>query len=244
MKNSVNLNDEDLLTGAFNVMINHINKKMQGSLPVKVTKVSDDRKFVNVQPQILVVDSEGGTISRSEIKGIPVQTLGAGNFLISFDIAVGDKGWIQASDRDISLFKQSYEESKPNTKRMHSFSDARFIPDIMTDFAIDQEDVGALVIQNRDATVKITLSPSKIKLKAPALDIETTGLFKAVCSGGIDLNGVTIDAAGTTFSPISFTAPNVIGTVDVTFNGISAVSHTHNYTWTDPAGSGTTSTPA
>ena len=241
---SRNNNDDDLLTGAFNVMFNHINKKMQNSLPVKVTKVSADRKFVNVQPQILVVDSEGGTIIRGEIKGIPVVTSGAGNFLISFNISVGDLGWIESSDRDISLFKQSYSQSKPNTKRMHNFSDARFIPDIMTDFAIDEEDASALVIQNRDASVKITLGDSKIKLKAPALDIETTGLFKAVCAGGIDLNGVTIASDGTTFSPVSFTAPNVIGTVDVTFNGISAKTHTHAYTWTDPAGSGTTDAPA
>jgi hypothetical protein len=237
---SRNNNDDDLLTGAFNVMVSHINKKMQKSLPVKVTKVSSDRKFVNVQPQILVVDSEGGTIVRAEIKGIPVVTSGAGNFLISFNISVGDLGWIESSDRDISLFKQSYDQSKPNTRRMHNFSDARFVPDIMTDFAIDEEDSGALVIQNRDASVKITLSDSKIKLKAPTLDIETTGLFKAVCAGGIDLNGVTIASDGTTFSPVSFTAPNVIGTINVTFGGISGTGHTHPYTWTDPAGSGNT----
>tara|TARA_R110000850_G_scaffold229567_2_gene354388 strand:- start:1137 stop:1874 length:738 start_codon:yes stop_codon:yes gene_type:complete len=241
---SRNNNDDDLLTGAFNVMFNYVNKKMQNSLPVKVTKVSADRKFVNVQPQILVVDSEGGTIIRGEIKGVPIVTSGSGNFLISFNVTVGDLGWIESSDRDISLFKQSYSQSKPNTKRMHSFSDARFIPDIMTDFSIDEEDSSALVIQNRDASVKITLSDSKIKLKAPALDIETTGLFKAVCAGGIDFNGVTIDAAGATFSPASFTAPNIIGSVDVTFNGISAKGHTHAYTWTDTAGSGTTDAPA
>jgi len=244
MTKSRNNNDDDLLTGAFNVIVSHINKKMQNSLPVKVTKVSSNRRFVNVQPQILVVDADGGTMLRSEIKGIPVVTSGAGGFLISFDISVGDLGWIEASDRDISLFKQSYDQSKPNTRRMHNFSDARFVPDIMTDFAIDEEDAGALVIQNRNASVKITLSGSKIKLKAPTLDIETTGLFKAVCAGGIDLNGMIISTAGAASSPVSFSAPNIIGSVDVTFNGISAAAHTHAYTWTDPAGDGTTDAPA
>lgn len=243
MRDSRNQNDDDLLTGAFNVMIDHINKKMQNSLPVRVVKVSSDRKFVDVQPQILVVDSDGDTILRGEIKGVPVITTGAGGFLISFNIEVGDLGWIETSDRDISLFKQSYDQSKPNTKRMHSFSDSRFVPDIMTNFTIDGEDSDAMTIQNRDSSVKISLNQSKIKIKSPELNIETTGLFKAVCAGGIDLNGVTIAPDGTTFSPVSFTAPNVVGTVNVTFGGISGTGHKHPYSWTDPAGSGDTGVP-
>lgn len=268
MKNSRNNNDDDLLTGAFNVMFNHINKKMQNSLPVKVTKISEDRKFVDVQPQILVVDSEGGTIIRGEIKGIPVVTSGAGNFLISFNISVGDLGWIEASDRDISLFKQSYDQSKPNTKRMHNFSDSRFIPDIMTNFTIDDEDSDSMTIQNRDNTVKISLNNDRVKIKAPDVYIETTnsvdvmcggdlvaaadgdidlscdGQFIVAATGGADINGVTIDSTGVAFSPVSFTAPNIVGSTNVTFGGISGVAHAHPYTWTDPAGSGTTGGPA
>lgn len=191
-KTSRNDNDDDLLTGAFNVMFNHINKKMQNSLPVKVTKVSADRKFVNVQPQILVVDSEGETILRGEIKGIPVITSGAGNFLISFNITVGDLGWIESSDRDISLFKQSYSQSKPNTKRMHNFSDARFVPDVMTGFNIAEEDAGALVIQNRDGSVKISLNDSRIKMQSPS-NIEINGAKITPTGDVVTATGVSLD---------------------------------------------------
>tara|TARA_R100000951_G_scaffold62227_1_gene52219 strand:- start:2180 stop:2836 length:657 start_codon:yes stop_codon:yes gene_type:complete len=206
---SRNNNDDDLLTGAFNVMFNHINKKMQNSLPVKVTKVSSDRKFVNVQPQILVVDSDGGTILRSEIKGIPVVTSGAGNFLISFNILVGDLGWIESSDRDISLFKQSYDQSKPNTKRMHNFSDSRFIPDIMTNFTINAEDSDSMVIQNRDGSVKISLNSSRIKMHSPS-DIEINGAKitpsgDVVTASGVSLNNhphnQSNDSGGNTEQP-------------------------------------------
>ena len=211
MKDSRNNNDNDLLTGAFNVMINHINKKMQNSLPVKVTKVSSDRKFVNVQPQILVVDSEGGTILRGEIKGIPVVTSGAGNFLISFNISVGDLGWIEASDRDISLFKQSYAQSKPNTKRMHNFSDARFVPDIMTGFTIASEDVDALVIQNKAGTIKIALDENEIRIKKDDISIVLSGdTVTGIAPGGFDLNGFTIAANGAAESPVSLTSPSAI----------------------------------
>lgn len=189
---SRNNNDDDLLTGAFNVMFNHINKKMQNSLPVKVTKVSSDRKTVNVQPQILVVDSEGGTIIRGEIKGIPIVTSGAGNFLISFNISVDDLGWIEASDRDISLFKQSYKQSKPNTRRMHNFSDARFVPDIMTNFTIDAEDSDSMVIQNRDGSVKISLNSSRIKMQSPS-DIEINGAKITPSGDVVTASGVSLD---------------------------------------------------
>lgn len=214
-KTSRNDNDDDLLTGAFNVMFNHINKKMQNSLPVKVTKVSADRKFVNVQPQILVVDSEGGTIRRGEIKGIPVVTSGAGNFLISFGITVGDLGWIETSDRDISLFKQSYEQSKPNTKRMHNFSDARFVPDIMTNFTIAEEDAGALVIQNRDGSVKISLNDSRIKMQSPS-DIEINGAKITPSGDVVTASGVSLndhphnqpnDSGGNTEQPTAAPTP-------------------------------------
>ena len=92
---STNLNDEDLLLGMLNVFSDHIKKKMQNSLPVKVTKVSADRKFVDVQPQISLVDADGNAKNRAEIKGVPVVTSGAGGFLITFNIQVGDLGWIE-----------------------------------------------------------------------------------------------------------------------------------------------------
>lgn len=223
MKDSRNNNDNDLLTGAFNVMFNHINKKMQNSLPVKVTKVSDDRKFVDVQPQILVVDSEGGTIIRGEIKGIPVVTSGAGNFLISFNITAGDLGWIEASDRDISLFKQAYDQSKPNTKRMHNFSDSRFVPDIMTGFTIDEEDDGALVIQNKAGNIKIALDENEIRIKKDDITIVLSGnSVTGIAPGGFDLNGFTIDASGAAESPVSLTAPSAV------INGKELAEHDHD----------------
>lgn len=211
MKTSTNVNDKDLLTGLANVIIKHVKKKMQNSLPVKVTKVSADRKFVDVQPQIMVIDSEGGSIVRGEIKGVPVITSGAGGFLISFSIQAGDLGWIEASDRDISLFKQSYAQSKPNTGRVHDFSDSRFVPDIMTNFAIADEDTDAMVIQNRAGTVKIAMDDNEIRVSKDSITLVLSGdTITGVAPGGFDLNGFTIDASGAAESPVSLTAPSAV----------------------------------
>lgn len=222
MKSSVNKNDEDLLTGLANVIINHVKKKMQNSIPVKVTWVSEDRKKVNVQPQIMIVGTDGSTLSRGEIQGVPVSHDGAGGFLFSFNILVGDLGWINASDRDISLFIQSYSETKPNTERMHSFSDARFIPDIMTNFTIAEEDASALVIQNREGNVKIALDEQEIRITKDSITFVLSGdTVTGVAPGGFDLNGFTIDSSGAAESPVSLTAPSAV------INGKELAEHDH-----------------
>lgn len=220
---STNLNDDDLLLGMLNVFSDHIKKKMQNSLPVKVTKVSADRKFVDVQPKISVVDGDGNAVNRAEIKGVPVVTSGAGGFLITFNIQVGDLGWIETSDRDISLFKQSYSQSKPNTKRMHDYADSRFVPDIMTNFTIASEDAAALVIQNRAGNVKIALDENEIRITKDSITFVLSGdKITGVAPGGFDLNGFTIDAAGAAESPVSLTAPSAV------INSKELAEHTHS----------------
>lgn len=192
MTDSRNQNDDDQLTGAFNVIINHIKKTMQNTLPVRITKIYDGRKKVDVEPQIMIVGSDDKALPRAEIKGVPVVTSGAGNFLITFPMKVGDLGWIEASDRDISLFKQSYASSKPNTRRMHDFSDSKFVPDIMTNFTMESEDSDAMVIQNRDGSVKISLNGSRIKMQSPD-DIIINGARITPDGDVITASGVSLD---------------------------------------------------
>lgn len=223
MKSSTNLNDEDLLLGALNVFGDHLRKKMQNSLPVKVTKVSGDRKFVDVQPQIMLIDAVGNSVVRGEIKGVPVITSGAGDFLLSFPIKVGDKGWIETSDRDISLFKQSYAQSKPNTKRMHDYADSRFVPDIMENFTISGADETAMVIQNREGNVKIALDTEEIRITKDEITLVLSGdTVTGVAPGGFDLNGFTIDQSGAAESPVRITSPSAI------INGKELAEHTHS----------------
>lgn len=222
MRASTNVNDEDLLTGLANVIIKHVKKKMQNCLPVKVVSVSADRKFVNVQPQIMIVDTDKNTTPRAEIKGIPIETSGAGGFLISFNIKAGDLGWINASDRDISLFKQSYGEAKPNTERMHDFGDSRFVPDIMTNFTIAGEDEGAVVIQNRAGNVKIAMDEEEIRITKDSITLVLSGdTITGVAPGGFNLNNFTIDASGAAASPVSITAPSAM------IGGKELAEHTH-----------------
>lgn len=202
-----------------------VKRSVEVSIPCVVTKVISRAK-VDVRPLIKIVAQDGTSYDRDVIEGLPVFTAGAGDRLISFPVRVGDLGWIDASDRDISLFLQSYSTEEPPTSRMHSFSDARFIPDIMTNITVDEEDADAIVIQNRHGTVKIALDDSEIRIKNADVSIVVDGSSViGVAPGGFDLNGFTIAADGAAESPVSITAPSAV------IGGKELADHTH------PAGS-------
>lgn len=187
---------DDILLGAFRSLAKNINLDFASALPCIVTKISSDRTRVDVQPAISILGSSGEVYQRPVIYDLPVYNAGGGGFLISFPIAVGDLGWIQASDRDISLFLQSYSVEKPNSERLHDWGDSRFIPDIMRGFTIDGSDNEALVLQNLAGSVKISLNSDEIKIVAPAITLESAGLISLIGGGGVNINGAIAPASG------------------------------------------------
>ena len=202
-------------------------KAIEVSIPCIVTKVISRTK-VSVRPLIKIVGQDGTAYDRDVIEGIPVFTAGGGDRFISFPVKVGDLGWIDASDRDISLFLQSYANEQPPTNRMHSFSDARFIPDIMTNITVAEEDATAIVIQNRNGSVKIALDDGQIRIKNEAVSLVVDGSkVTGVAPGGFDLNGFIINADGSAESPVSVSAPTVAAASSLTVAGKEQKDHAH-----------------
>ena len=217
---------ENLLPDLVREILAATKRSLEVSIPCIVTKVISRTKL-NVKPLIKIVAQDGTSKERGIIEGLPVFTAGAGDKFISFPVAVGDIGWLDACDRDISLFLQSYGNVEPPTSRMHSFSDARFVPDIMTNITVAAEDATAMVIQTRDGTVKIAVDNDEVRVKnndasvvmgADSIDVATSSVtinitdssVTGVAPGGFDLNGFTIDASGAAASPASLTAPSVL----------------------------------
>lgn len=212
---------ENLLPELVNEILAAAKRAVEVSIPCVVTKVISRTK-VHVRPLIKIVARDGTSMERHIIEGLPVFTSGAGDKFISFPVAVGDIGWIDACDRDISLFLQSYENVEPPTSRMHSFSDARFIPDIMTNITIAEEDATAMVIQTRNGAVKIALDDSEIRIKNDTVSLVIDGSkVTGIAPGGFDLNGFIINADGSAESPISITAPSAV------INGKELAEHDH-----------------
>ena len=164
----------DSVTGLLRHVIDKSTQEMDGMLPAQVIAFNrNDPNRVQVQPLIMLVDTNGAQIQRGEIASIPVLQLGGGGFVLSFNLKAGDLGWIKANDRDISIFLQSFKNSRPQTFRKKSFSDAVFIPDVMKGYTVDAEDLGNAVIQSLDGAVKISIGADKIKIKAPTIEIQS-----------------------------------------------------------------------
>lgn len=185
-------NEENLMPDLVKLIQDTVKRGIDTSLPCQVTKVISRTK-VNVKPLIKIVDAQGKVHDRDIIEGVMVQTFGAGDTLISFPLTVGSLGWIDASDRDLGLFLQTYESEKPSTARMHSFSDARFIPDIMHNFTIAAEDETALVIQNRNGSVKIAVDDNGVRITDPTNDVTINGARITPSGDVITASGVSLD---------------------------------------------------
>lgn len=181
-------NDDSLpgvLRQAFKKMIQNID----GQLPAQVISYDRQSNRATVQPLITRLTTAGEPHDRGTFSTLPVLAIGGGGFYLNFPLKPGDRGWIEASDRDISLFLQGDEMAQPNTLRMHNFSDGRFIPDVMGSYTFDGEDEGRAVLASLDGTVKITLSDEEVRVKGIRLvaDLEETAEINA--PAGITLNG-------------------------------------------------------
>lgn len=170
--NNVPSNDpanDDSLTGLIRLAFGKLMQGTDGMLPARVVAFNNNRNRprVTVQPLVSIITTGGQRVRRAQIASLPVFQFGAGGYMLSFPITTGSLGWILASDRDISVFLQSYKESQPQTFRKKNFADAVFIPDMMNDYAIDAEDADNPVFQSADGSVRLALWPEFAKITAP-----------------------------------------------------------------------------
>ena len=255
------------IAGTINFILTKFLQGVDDMLPAVVVAYDRTTNQARVQPLISVVTTNGIVVQRGQIAAIQVLQLGGGGFVLSFPIKSGDFGWIKANDRDISLFKQTFQNSAPNTARKHSFSDAMFIPDtMMRQVVINSEDAENVVLQTLDGTVRVALWADRVKVTAPLVDIVCTNATVEaataahVTSPAITMTSsdhITLDtplttitgalAAGTNsghtavFSgPIS-TTQTVTATGEVTGSGKVLGTHTHGGVQT---GGGTTGPPS
>lgn len=189
------------LDGLIKEISDVISRKIECKLPCVVVKVSTDRKRVSVRPLIRLVDWSGESHQRDTIEGVPVFQYGAGDTLLSFPVAVGDIGWIEAADRDLGVFLQSYSESDPSSRRKHSFSDGVFVPDIMTNFTINSEDGTAVVLQNRNGSTRLALDQNQLRIVVGTSRIE-------VNPDNVIINGATITEDGDVVTAIGVSVNN------------------------------------
>lgn len=160
--------DESSLGGTLRSVFRKMMQSTDSMLPARVLSYDRATNTATVQPNIALLTTSGTKVPRAQVAKVPVLALGGGGFTINFPLQPGDHGWIESSDRDISLFLQGMEaDTQPNTLRMHSFEDGRFIPDVFGSFDFSSVADDAMTIQNQDGTVRVEISPTEIKYIAP-----------------------------------------------------------------------------
>lgn len=164
------INNSDL-EGVIRFGFKKMLEKVDGVLPAKVVKY--DRATNRVQVQVLInsIGTSGEQVAGKNIASIPVFLFGGGGFFVSFPLNTGDLGWVVACDRDISIFLQKYSAAGFAVETLKDFGGSFFLPDIMTNYTISEEDASNAVIQNIDGSVKISLSNNSVNIEAPTVNV-------------------------------------------------------------------------
>lgn len=194
--------DANTLSGLNNILQDKLSMNIECAIPGIVQSYDRNTNRAVVKPAITGIASQGQKVSKEPLINIPVFCMSGGGIVMSFPVQTGDKGWLIANDRNISIFKQNLEESAPNDYRKHQFIDAFFLPDKINDINFLQEDDGAFVIQTLTGSTKITLKEGVITLTAPSV----------VVNGDTVING------------------SLTVTTETTTNGIPFTTHKHPYT--------------
>lgn len=202
---SKNPADDGTLAGTLRTVIRKHMQSVDGMLPAQVLEYDRARNVATVRALVTVLTTSGESIQRASVAEVPVVALGGGGFVVNFPLKAGDMGWIEASDRDISLFTQGAKESPPGSLRFHSFEDGRFLPDAFRTYAIDASDEDRLVIQSLDGSTRIALGDGIVRVvTGGAVEVEAP-LTKI--TGNVEVTG-KIDVTG-----------------DVVAGGISLINH-------------------
>lgn len=103
-------------------------------LPCRIVQYDKETKRASLEILYRVTMTDGTTNQMVAPAEIRIVHNGGGNHVLTFDFKAGNKGWIKATDRDLSLFWDTLEAQPGNTPRIHSFEDSVFIPDVMDPF--------------------------------------------------------------------------------------------------------------
>jgi len=212
------------LGGALSYIFRKLMMKTDGQLPARIVSYNRATNRAMVQPLISMISTSAQRVGRAPIAAVPVLAIGGGGLFINFPLGPGDLGWIEASDRDISLFLQGAQMSSPNDGRIHSFENGRFIPDVYDQWTFTL-DSGAMVISTLDGSTRIVMSEGKINLIGADIQINGTTV-EINASSSISINTGTLDVDATGFGSM-FTG-NVNLPVATTIATVPFPTHVHS----------------
>lgn len=186
---SANPADDDTLTGMVKIAVSKAMQNMDVMLPVEVVAYDRAKNRATVKHLVQMQATDGQAYDRANIASVRVYQFGNGAFSMSLPIKPGDRGWILAADRDISLFQQKLEPGTPNTRRMHSFSDGLFMPDAMAMGDVEAPDGDSVTIQANGGGVVFSMG-------ADGFSIRVGGVSMVIGDAGVTITGGNVTHEG------------------------------------------------
>jgi hypothetical protein len=202
--------DDDNLAGLLRAAFRKFLQQTDDMLPAVVVAFDRVKNRATVAPCVHALTTSGQSVPRAQIASVPVMQFGGGGIVLNFNLKPGDFGWIKASDRDISLFLQSFKPGPPTTLRLHSFQDAVFIPEVMRGWTIAGEDEESAVLQTLDGSARVAVGTGRVKLTVGEKSVTVTPSGTTIV-GGLVVDGITFgthkhpenDSGGPTGGPIA-----------------------------------------
>lgn len=195
--------------GALMFLVQQVLNRMATVTLVQVKKVTNDGGvtavgFVDVQPMVSQVTGNGQTVPHGIVHNLPYFRLQGGANAIILDPQVGDIGICCFASRDISAVKESKAPAPPGSERKFDYADGLYIGGVLNG-------VPNQYVQFSAEGIKV-LSPTKITLEAPQIDI----IGPVAQSNGDVTIADNLDVGDTATA-----ATDVLG------GGISLKNHTH-----------------
>lgn len=213
------------LSGAISEVLKNFGLSQENCIPAVVVSYDRQANTAVVQPAINCIATSGESLPRDTMR-LPVHIGGGGGIVMAFPLKKDDTGWIIASDRDISLFKQSLKVSNPNTYQTHKYSFGFFVPDKIKGYTLNQADNNNFVLQTLDGSTRISLGDgvvniiSKNGINSTAQNLTIT-IPTITITGDINITG-DVNVTG----KISAT-DEISSDTDVKSAGISGKLHVH-----------------
>ena len=173
--------------------------------------------FVDVQPLVNQIDSDGKPTPHGVVYGIPYFRIQGGTDAIILDPKVGDIGMAAFASHDISSVKANKDQANPGSRRRFDMADGMYFGGLLNGTPVQY-------LQFTSTGINV-VSPSKITCTAPHVELDASTQCKVV-SPDIQLVGNTKVTGNLT----------ITGTT--TGNGVNLNTHEHSGVQTGTGNSG------
>lgn len=185
--------------GDFNEVGAHVERALsryRTMMPVRVVKVyKQDGKttatrgevagagFIDAIPMVSQVDGMGQKMDHGTVYHIPYTRNYGGNGAVICDPVVGDIGWIQCADRDISAFKDQIKQGStnpvlPGSRRRYDMSDTLYVGGVLNN-------APAQYVTFQDAGITIhDVNNNQVVMNKSGITITDTNGNKVVLDSG------------------------------------------------------------